>query len=58
MPVPGRQRACWKSTALPGSKPVTEGIRLSVLTFKFVQESGATLFHVLQDQVVLLTGRV
>src|SRR6266852_118972 len=34
---------------LPGSKPVTEGVRLSVLTFKFVQDSGATLFHILED---------
>ncbi len=34
---------------LPGGKPETEGIQLSVLTFKFVQDSGATLFHVLQD---------
>ncbi len=34
---------------LPGSRPVTEGIRLSVLTFNFVQNSGATLFHILQD---------
>src|SRR6266851_4543027 len=28
---------------LPGSKPITEGVRLSVLTFRFVQQSGATL---------------
>jgi hypothetical protein len=34
---------------LPGSKPVTEGVRLSVLTFKFVQQTGNTLFHVLED---------
>lgn len=35
---------------LPGSsKPITEGVRLSVLTFKFVQNSGATLFHILED---------
>ncbi len=35
---------------LPGSsKPITEGVRLSVLTFKFVQNSGATLFHILDD---------
>ena len=34
---------------LPGGRPDTEGIRLSVLTFKFAQASGFTLFHVLQD---------
>jgi hypothetical protein len=34
---------------LPGSKPETEGIRFSVLTFKFVQNAGFTLFHVLDD---------
>jgi len=35
---------------LPGSsKPITEGVRLTVLTFKFVQDSGATLFHVLEE---------
>ncbi len=34
---------------LPGGRPDTEGIRLSVLTFKFAQASGFTLFHVLED---------
>jgi len=35
--------------SLPGGKPDTEGVRLSVATFKFVQDTGATLFHVLDD---------
>jgi hypothetical protein len=34
---------------LPGGRDVPEGIRLSVLTFKFVQDTGLTLFHVLDD---------
>ena len=36
---------------LPGSSPVEEGITLSVAEFglNFVQSSGATLFHVLED---------
>ena len=35
--------------SLPGGKPETEGVRLSVATFKFVQDTGFTLFHVLDD---------
>jgi hypothetical protein len=35
--------------SLPGGKPETEGIRLSVLAFKFVQNGGFTLFHILDD---------
>src|SRR5713101_4926466 len=34
---------------LPGGKPETEGVRLSVGTLKFVQDTGFTLFHVLDD---------
>lgn len=34
---------------LPGGAAITEGVRLSVLTFKFIQQTGATLFHVLED---------
>ncbi len=35
---------------LPGGSPATEeGVTLSVGTFKFVQSSDATLFHVLED---------
>ncbi len=35
---------------LPGStRSITEGVTLSVATFKFVQSSGATLFHVLKN---------
>src|SRR5262249_25579305 len=30
---------------LPGGKPEEEGIRLSILTFNFVQDGGNTLFH-------------
>ncbi len=35
--------------SLPGGKPETEGIRFAVLTLKFVQDGGATLFHILDD---------
>ena len=35
--------------SLPGGKPDEEGIRLSILTFNFVQDGGNTLFHVLDD---------
>ncbi len=35
--------------SLPRGKPDTEGVRLSVLTFKFVQDGGSTLFHNLDD---------
>ena len=35
--------------SLPGGKPDTEGVRLSVLTFNFVQDSGFTLFHILDE---------
>ena len=34
---------------LPGSSTTSEGVRLSVLAFKFVEESGFTLFHVLDE---------
>ncbi len=34
---------------LPGSAPTKEGVTLSVGPFKFVQDSGGTLFHVLAD---------
>lgn len=36
---------------LPGSKPTPEGVRLIVPAFNldFMQQSGATLFHVLED---------
>ena len=35
--------------SLPGGNPETEGIRLSVASFKFVQDTGFTLFHALDD---------
>jgi hypothetical protein len=34
---------------LPGGEETTEGITLTVGPFHFVQKSGATLFHVLED---------
>jgi hypothetical protein len=34
---------------LPGSAHTTEGVTLSVGPFQFVQDTGATLFHVLAD---------
>lgn len=34
---------------LPGGRPGTEGITLSVGPFKFVQDRGVTLFHALAD---------